>query len=54
MWHARHATTTGLVMVMGEITTKASIDIQKIVRDTIREIGYDKSKIRFRLQIPAA
>ena len=33
-------TTTGLVLVMGEITTKASIDIQKIARDTIREIGY--------------
>ena len=34
------ATTTGLVMVMGEITTKAYVDIQKIVRETIREIGY--------------
>ena len=34
------ATTTGLVLVMGEITTKANVDIQKIVRDTIREIGY--------------
>ena len=31
------ATTTGLVLVMGEITTKANVDIQKIVRDTIRE-----------------
>ena len=37
------AITTGLVLVMGEITTKASIDVQKIVRDTIREIGYDHS-----------
>ena len=37
------AITTGLVLVMGEITTKANVDIQKIVRDTIREIGYDHS-----------
>ena len=37
------AITTGLVLVMGEITTKASVDIQKIVRETIREIGYDHS-----------
>ena len=37
------AITTGLVLVMGEITTKAQIDVQKIVRDTIREIGYDHS-----------
>ena len=36
------ATTTGLVLVMGEITTKAYVDIQKIVRDTIREIGYTR------------
>ena len=36
------STTTGLVLVMGEITTKAYVDIQKIVRDTIREIGYDQ------------
>ena len=34
------ATTTGLLLVMGEITTSAKIDIQKIARDTIREIGY--------------
>ena len=38
------ATTTGLVLVMGEITTKAYVDIQKVVRNTIREIGYDKSE----------
>ena len=37
------AITTGLVLVMGEITTKANVDIQSIVRDTIREIGYDHS-----------
>lgn len=36
------ATTTGLVLVMGEITTKGYVDIQKIVRDTVREIGYDR------------
>lgn len=41
------ATTTGLVLVMGEITTKANLDIQKIVRDTVREIGYDRGKYGF-------
>ncbi|NLK73915.1 MAG: methionine adenosyltransferase, partial [Clostridiales bacterium] len=41
------AITTGLVLVMGEITTKAYVDIQKIVRDTIRNIGYDKSEYGF-------
>ena len=41
------ATTTGLVLVMGEITTKAYVDIQKIVRDTIREIGYTRGKFGF-------
>ncbi len=40
-------TTTGLVMVMGEITSKANIDYQKIVRDTIREIGYTRGKYGF-------
>ena len=35
--------TTGLVMVMGEITTQAYVDIQKIVRDTVRELGVDKA-----------
>ncbi len=41
------ATTTGMVLVMGEITTKGYVDIQKIVRDTIREIGYDRGKYGF-------
>ena len=41
------ATPTGLVLVMGEITTKANVDIQKIVRDTIREIGYDNADYGF-------
>jgi len=41
------AITTGLVLVMGEVTTEAYIDIQKIVRDTIREIGYTKSDYGF-------
>ena len=41
------STTTGLVLVMGEITTKAYVDIQKIVRDTIREIGYTRGKFGF-------
>ena len=39
--------TTGLVMVMGEITTQAYVDIQKIVRDTVREIGYTRAKYGF-------
>ncbi len=37
------AITTGLVLVMGEITTSAQVDFQSIIRDTIREIGYDDS-----------
>ena len=41
------ATTTGLVLVMGEITTNAYVDIQKIVRETIREIGYTRGKFGF-------
>ena len=41
------ATTTGLVLVMGEITSKATIDIQKIVRRTIKEIGYTATDIGF-------
>ena len=41
------AVTTGLVMVMGEITTKAYVDIQKIVRKTVREIGYDNARYGF-------
>ena len=39
--------TTGLVTVMGEITTKADVDFTKIVRQTIREIGYDRAKYGF-------
>lgn len=39
--------TTGLVLVMGEVTSKADINIQKIVRDTICEIGYDSSEKGF-------
>jgi len=41
------STTTGLVLVMGEITTKAYVDIQKIVRETIKEIGYVRGKFGF-------
>ncbi len=41
------AATTGLVLVMGEITTTGYVDIQKIVRDTVREIGYTRAKYGF-------
>ena len=41
------AVTTGLVLVMGEITSNAYVDIQKVVRDTIREIGYTRGKYGF-------
>ena len=41
------AITTGLVLVMGEITTKGYVAIQKVVRETIREIGYDRAKYGF-------
>ncbi len=40
-------TTTGIVTVMGEITTRAHIDIQSIIRETVREIGYDRAKYGF-------
>ena len=39
--------TTGLVLVFGEITTASYVDIQKVVRETIREIGYDRAKYGF-------
>lgn len=39
--------TTGIVMVMGEITTKAYVDIPKVVRQTIRDIGYTRAKYGF-------
>ena len=41
------AVTTGLVMIIGEITTKANIDFQKIARDAIREIGYIDGEMGF-------
>lgn len=40
-------TTTGVIMVVGEITTKAYVDIQKTVRETVRQIGYDRAKYGF-------
>ena len=40
-------TTTGLVLVMGEITTNAYVDIQKLVRETVKDIGYDKAEYGF-------
>ena len=39
--------TTGLVLVMGEISTECYVDIQHIVRETIREIGYDRAKYEY-------
>lgn len=41
------AITTGLVLVMGEVTTNGYVDIQKVVRDTIRDIGYTRAKFGF-------
>ena len=41
------ATCTGFVLVTGEISTKAYVDIQKVVRDTVKEIGYTKSEYGF-------
>lgn len=41
------ACTTGLVVVMGEVTTNAYVDIQRVVRETIKEIGYDRAKYGF-------
>ena len=40
-------TTTGMVMVMGEISTNCYVDIPKVVRETVREIGYDRAKYGF-------
>ena len=41
------AITTGLVLVMGEVSTSGYVDIQKVVRDTIRDIGYTRAKFGF-------
>ena len=41
------ATTTGLVLVMGEITTSAYVDIEKLVRETVYDIGYTRGKYGF-------
>ncbi|WP_337503966.1 S-adenosylmethionine synthetase N-terminal domain-containing protein, partial [Anaerotignum lactatifermentans] len=40
-------TTTGIIFVMGEITTSAYVDVEGIVRDTLRQIGYDRAKYGF-------
>lgn len=39
--------TTGLIMIMGEVTTKANVDVAEIARKTVREIGYDRAKFGF-------
>ena len=44
------ATTTGLVIVLGEITTKTYVDFQQVVRDTVRDIGYTKAEYGFDYQ----
>ena len=41
------AVTTGMVLVMGEISTKCYVDIPKIAREVIRDIGYDRAKFGF-------
>ena len=41
------AVTTGVVFILGEITTQAYVDFQQVVRDTVREIGYDDSRVGF-------
>lgn len=41
------STTTGLISVIGEVTTKAYVDIQKVVRETVAEIGYTRAKFGF-------
>ena len=43
------ATTTGLVIVLGEITTSTYVDFQAVVRDTVRDIGYTRRRLRLRL-----
>src|SRR5512144_2534639 len=41
------AATTGLVVVMGEITTDCYVDMPKVIRDTIRDVGYTRAKYGF-------
>src|SRR6266540_3744001 len=41
------ATTTGLVFVLGEMTTTAYCDVQSVVRDTVRQVGYNDSALGF-------
>ena len=41
------AVNTGVVFILGEITTTAYVDLQQVVRETVREIGYDDSRVGF-------
>ena len=44
MYFAETATKTGMMMILGEITTSTEVDYQKVVRDTVKDIGSDDSK----------
>ena len=47
MYNTETATKTGMVMIFGEISCKESIDYQKVIRETVKKIGYTDSKLGF-------